>query len=314
MKRLLCRIPTPRISAPTLADARRDLTKIIAPAGDTAGALTQVHLALEARRQIAGENPRDAAALRGLEQAWQMLGDIQSDNANQYEQAADSLGRALSIARSLVAQFPNQNVYRTDLASVLSSLGNNWQQAKEPVRAYPFYKESLALVRQLAAADPADARSQRSLAIHGTNLALVLEKMGQVRKAERLYRESIVLQQQLMEQDPASLRHPYDLSFVQAALGRLLIKNKHAAAGRQELQAAAAINNRLLKLDPENTGYRQRQSHILEALGDELQSRHKWDLALVQYQQAADILRSTSWRNCAGGKSAGDRGADRRLP
>ncbi len=284
-----------------LADARREYAHVIASAGDTAGALAQIHLALDARRQIAGENPRDPAARQGLEHAWQMLGDIQSENARQYDQASESLTRALTIARSLAAEFPDQNVYRTDLASVLSSLGNNRQQAKEPEQAYLFYRESLALVRELAAADPADARSHRSLAIHSTNLALVLEKMGQPAEAERLYRESIVLQQQLIEQDPASRRHSYDLAFVRGALGRLLVKEKRAAEGRQELQEAFALHHRLLELDPENIEYRMRQSRILEALGDELRDRNNWDQALADYRQAADLLKPRHGETVFGG-------------
>jgi eukaryotic-like serine/threonine-protein kinase len=288
-------------SRASLADARREYARVIALSGDAAGALAQIHLALDARRQIADENPRDAAARQGLEHAWQMLGDIQSEYARQYEQASESLTRALTIARALVAEFPDQNSYRTDLASVLSSLGNNRQQTKEPEQAYPFYSESLKLVRELAAADPADARSRRSLAIHSTNLALVLEKIGQPADAERLYRESIVLQQQLIEQDPASRRHSYDLAFVRGALGRLLVKLKRADEGRQELQEAAALHNRLLQLDPENIEYRMRQSRILEALGDELRDRRDWDLALAEYQQAADLLRSRHGETVFGG-------------
>jgi tetratricopeptide (TPR) repeat protein len=285
----------------SLADARREYARVIALSGDAPGALAQIHLALDARLQIADENPRDAAARQGLEHAWQMLGEIQSEYARQYQPAAESLARALTIARSLAAEFPDQNAYRTDLASVLSSLGNNRQQAKEPAQAYPFYRESLALVRELAAADPADARSRRSLAIHSTNLALVLEKMGQPAEAERLYRESIVLQQQLIDQDPASRRHPFDLGFVRGALGRLLVKANRAAEGRQELQEAAAIHQRLLQLDPENIEYRTRQSRIFEALGDELQDRRQWDQALAEYQQAADLLKPRHGETVFGG-------------
>ncbi len=282
-----------------LADARRDLAKTMATAGDTVGALAQVHLALAARLQIANENPRDPAARRGLERAWQMLGDIQSEKAS--EQAADSLTRALSIARALATEFPDQNAYRTELASVLSSLGNNWQHAGDSARAYPFYRASLSLIRELAAADPADARSKRSLAIHSTNLALALERTGQPAEAERLYRESIVLQQELIDQDPASPRHTFDLAFARVSLGRLLVKNGRAAEGRQELQESADLLRQLLQLDPENVEYRMRQSRVLEALGDELRDRRKWDLALTEYQQAAELLRSRHGETVLGG-------------
>lgn len=276
----------------SLAEARRGWARTLASSGDTEAALTQIRLALEARRQIAAENPHDAAARQGLEHALQMHGDIYGDLPRKQTQAAESLSEALSIARSLVAEFPDQNTYRTDLASVLSSFGNNWQKANEPQRAYPFYRESLSLVRELAAADPADARSRRSVAIHSTNLALVLEIMGQSGEAERLYRESIVLQQRLMEQNPASRRHPYDLAFVRGALGRLLIKNGRAADGRQELHAASDLQNRLLEFDPENPDYRMRQSQVLKTLGDELRERREWALALAEYQRAAKLLRS----------------------
>ncbi len=276
----------------SLADARRALATTIAAEGDANGALVQIHLALDSLRKIVSEFPRDVDARRGLERAWQTLGDIQSSYLNEYAEASKSLTEALSIARALVVEFPGQNAYRTDLASVLSTLGNTWSQAQDPGRAYPFYRESWTLVRALAVADPADARTRRSVAIHSTNLGLVLDKRGEIAEAEQLFRDSIALQLSLIEQNPENRQHPYDLAFARASLGRLLVRTGRRTDGRHELEKSASLGQGLLKIDPENLEYRLRLSRTYESLADELRSRRVWELARTGYQQAIDLLRS----------------------
>jgi tetratricopeptide (TPR) repeat protein len=115
-----------------LADARQNLAVSLASVEDKQGALEQIQLAVNLRRDILAGNPKDAAAQRGLEQAWLIRGNLERDQSGNYTSAVESQMQALAIARALAVRFPHQNSYRTDVASVLSSLGNTWMSAKEP--------------------------------------------------------------------------------------------------------------------------------------------------------------------------------------
>ena len=287
----------PKLDRPAridLARARSKLAGVLATQADAQPALQQIRLAVDEQRALLKDAPQDKLAQEALVNVLIVSGEIERDQIKAYPAAFQSFNEGLSLARALVAQDPGARHYRTQLASLLNNLGHTWLQRNDPLQAIACYTESLGLVKALAASDPNDARSHRSVAIHSTNLALALSRIGRLAQAELTFRDAIHVHESIRAKNPESFQPILDLAFAHSALGQSLLRNGNPTEGRRQLEEAKNLDNILVRQDPANSLYRLRLAKVHEDLGDERKRAGACPEALTHYQDAIDLLQTST--------------------
>ena len=207
-----------------LADTHLSVAEALRSSGDVSQAFAHAAKALEIWEGLLPDAAGASESRRGIVNAAMLLGDMEREQRGDWPRALSFIERALRVARELAAEFPEDRQCRADLASALNIAGHFYASSPEPRQALPYYQQSLAIVEALSASDPADARMRRSVGIHNTNLALVLDKVRDDAAAEARYRRSLEIHAALVAVDPQNSQYLNDLAFVRSYLGLLLVR------------------------------------------------------------------------------------------
>jgi hypothetical protein len=81
--------------------------------------------------------------------------------------------------------------------------------------------DGLAIAERLAAADPANAQTQRDLSVSYNKLGDVMSAVGNLAEAERLFRDGLATAERLAAADPANAQTQRDLSAVRQRIDDL---------------------------------------------------------------------------------------------
>src|SRR5580704_16446130 len=97
-----------------------------------------------------------------------------TDGSDNRQSATGEAGRALDVARAVLARDPANPEARRDLAAGLTALGDILKSQGDLDGALAAYHEGLAVRRDLCAAEPADAQWQRDASLTAERIAGVL--------------------------------------------------------------------------------------------------------------------------------------------
>ena len=140
-----------------------------------------------------------------------------------------------------------------------------------------------------AGADPADARSQRLLAVIHERLGDVEVAAGDLAAARAAYQASLDIRTRLAAADPANTQRQRDLSVSQSKLGDVARAAGDLAAARAAYQASLDIFLRLAAADPANTQWQSDLSISHNKLGDVAIAAGDLAAARAAYQASLDI-------------------------
>jgi tetratricopeptide (TPR) repeat protein len=119
------------------------------------------------------------------------------------------------------------------------------------------YRESLAVRRRLAEADPSNAGWQRDLSVSQERIADVQLAQGDLAGALESYRESLAVSRRLAEADPSNAGWQRDLSFILTRLAQVYGKQGVHAEALPLAEESLAIDERLAALDRINVTWQQ---------------------------------------------------------
>jgi serine/threonine protein kinase len=147
------------------------------------------------------------------------------DNLGEWDNAAAAARQALAINQQLVADLPDEPMYRRELARCQRGVGQLLIR-KSPSEGEAFLWQALKLQEQLLADYPADAHYQAELAYTHETLGVLLHSTGRRAQAEEAFRKVIGLLEEAMAQSPASADYEARLSVGRSNLGALLGRDR----------------------------------------------------------------------------------------
>ena len=149
-----------------------------------------------------------------------------------------------------------------------------------PAEARPVWEETLARYERLLAANPADAQSQRNVALVGKYLGTLLENAGEIALAKTHYARSLELDQQRLLAAPDNPRVQFDAAMSFASSASIAERMQdHETAGRY-FQKSLALRRQLAAADPSNMQARHRLGYLLARVA--AQVRGQGDVAAAR--------------------------------
>jgi eukaryotic-like serine/threonine-protein kinase len=209
-------------------------------------------------RQAAGKleglrrtNPDDTEAERILAKCLVSLGVALSWETRQTEAEAE-MTRAVTIAESLVARFPNDTNLKQDLWKFYESASSIYEEVDD-ARAFELCEKSRRVVEEIIAADPANAQARHNLSksfsrlgISASNIGKPVEALGYLERAM-----SIVIE--LQEKDPLNRGYDRDVSALYIRIGVAREKQRDLPGAVAAFGKSAELYEKQLAGDAANT-------------------------------------------------------------
>ncbi|HET6880872.1 MAG TPA: protein kinase [Pirellulales bacterium] len=216
-------------------------------------------------------NAEPAARLQTAK-AYRRVGILQRE-LKQYDKAADSLAKAVSLLLQLTEESPTEPQRRSELAETYRWQGLLWQftsevrQLKEAEKAY---RQAIALAGQLVAEFPTNPDLRMHAATYYMGLGATVRPLGRPENAEAEYLQAVKIWRKLVADFPTDRWYRHELAFTLDELGLLW----QEVANRPEnaepfLREALELHERLVEEDstPENCArLAKTQQRVLQIL------------------------------------------------
>ncbi|HKP14266.1 MAG TPA: hypothetical protein VJZ91_19250 [Blastocatellia bacterium] len=196
-------------------------------------------------------NPDDTEAERILAKCLVSLGVALSWETRQTEAEAE-MARAVTIAESLVARFPNDTNLKQDLWKFYESASSIYEEVDD-ARAFELCEKSRRVVEEIIAADPANAQARHNLSksfsrlgISASNIGKPVEALGYLERAM-----SIVIE--LQEKDPLNRGYDRDVSALYIRIGVAREKQRDLPGAVAAFGKSAELYEKQLVDDAANT-------------------------------------------------------------
>jgi tetratricopeptide (TPR) repeat protein len=167
-------------------------------------------------------------------------------------------GKALAINQTLAGELPNDSQIKLDLAKSYQDFGYMHGASGHADEAIDNIRKGVALLEELAGADPASVHLQDELALSYDNLALMLTDLKKNHsEALTIFRKSQKIGDALLAADPTNTKlqrgqaiGDFNVALVSASLGdtRTALESSRRALATLKKMAAA---------DPQNEDFRQ---------------------------------------------------------
>jgi non-specific serine/threonine protein kinase/serine/threonine-protein kinase len=196
-------------------------------------------------------NPGDTETERILAKCLVSLGVALSWESRQPEAEAE-MARAVTIAESLVARFPNDTNLKQDLWKFYESASAIYEEVDD-ARAFELCEKSRRVVEEIIAADPANAQARHNLSksfsrlgISASNIGKPVEALGYLERAM-----SIVIK--LQEKDPLNRGYDRDVSALYIRIGVAREKQRDFPGAVAAFEKSAELYEKQLANDAANT-------------------------------------------------------------
>ncbi|MES1198739.1 MAG: tetratricopeptide repeat protein [Pseudomonadota bacterium] len=293
-------------SDPALADAQ---SKILAK--DFAGATDAVRAVAEAESRARGESAAREAQL------WRDLGLLESARSvaaaiEAYEKArtlaANDFGTLIYLSRlygfsnSLVkAMERGQAALKTasdarERSIALDEIGDVLSARNDLEGALTNYRESLAIRKRLADADPSHGERQRDVSVSLDRIGDVLRARNDLEGALTNYRESLAIRKRLADADPSHGERQRDVSLSLERIGDVLSARNDLEGALTNYRESLAIRKRLADADPSHGERQQDVAVSCAKLAMVSEQLRRTEDACAYWRRAHEILQILSAR------------------
>ena len=202
---------------------------------------------------------------------------------------------ALDAVAGWMERFPadkaEEPVWRRERSSLLNRQGDVLRAQGDLAGALAAYRESLAVSRRLAEADPSNAGWQRDLSVSQEKIGAVLRAQGDLAGALATYRESLEVMRRLAEADRSNAGWQRDLSVSHNKVGDVLRAQGDLAGALAAYRESLELRRRLAEADPSNAGWQRDLSVSQERIGDVLCAQGDLAGALAAYRESLAVSR-----------------------
>ena len=212
--------------------------------------------------------------------------------------------RAIEYLDRLAAETAGEAPLQRELADAYAKMGDaqgnpylaNLGDGPGAMRSY---QKAFALHAALAAADPADATSQRNLAADHVRIADMLWADGKYASSLERYRLAMANYERLAAEDATRLEDRFNVTRVLNRMGQLQMNAGELAEALQLYRHSLALTSGLTAAAPTDVTYRRGFGVASLKLGDVADRMHDYQTAFDAYSQAERILRQLSLENPA---------------
>ena len=270
-----------------------------------AEAIAPLQQALGKIEALRRENPDDTETERILAKCLSSLGLALSWESRQPEAEAE-MARAVSIAESLVARFPNDTNLKQDLWKFYESASSIYEEIDD-AHAFELCEKSRRVVEEVIAADPANAQARHNLSKSFSRLGISASNLGKPVEALGYLARAMAIVLELQEKDPLNRGYDRDVSALYIRIGVAREKQRDFAGALSSYQKSAALYEKQLAADAANTialrdlaiAYRRAGKvckEIVKTTDGQLRQTHL-AAAKENYQQALDALLKAQAQN-----------------
>src|SRR5262249_49016172 len=152
--------------------------------------------------------------------------------------------------------------------------------------------KAATLLESLAVSDPADLKTQFSLASALVLRGTIYTQAGQWKEGQAQYERALAVYRRLVEINSADYGYQRDLAFAEKHLGSNLIMQKQLQPALELYRAALTIDEAQLNADPQNASRRYNITFSYSDIGFILGHQGNIDGALGYYRKALAIRKA----------------------
>ncbi len=262
--------------------------------GDLKGGLSFAVKSLGILQPLAQAEPDDPAVLDKLENAYEVIGDIQggnglSANLGDTDAALESHGRALAIAKRLAEKNLKDPKLQRSLAIYRMKVADDQVKQGQRAAAIKSYNEALDIYRTISAGG-GNTLYLRETTVLLTRIGDAQLMDGNSRAAFRTYRESMDIAEGLAVADPKNALAQEDLAIGYAMMGKASADSGNRQEGLLQLNKAIALIEADMKHDPNHSARKRIAGLLYVWRGEVLAAAGAIDKALVDYEKTAAIM------------------------
>ena len=193
----------------------------------------------------------DAETERILATCLAYLGLALSWESRQPEAEAE-MTRAVTIAESLVARFPNDTNLKQDLWKTYESASGIYEQIDD-ARAFELCDKSRRVAEEIIAADPANAQARHNLSKSFSRLGVSASHLGKPVEALGFLERAMAIVLELQEKDPLNRGYDRDVSALYIRIGLARLKQRDFTGALAAFEKSAELYEKQLAADAANT-------------------------------------------------------------
>jgi serine/threonine protein kinase/tetratricopeptide (TPR) repeat protein len=197
-------------------------------------------------RQVARSETSDPEVRKVVARAFNRMAIFQWQ-LGAIEEARKAHREAIARTEQLVAEFPENRSYRTDLASCRDSLAAFLRSQSDRVGTVGQYRAALDLWKRLVADFPDDLHSRENLAADHKHVALLQTEAGQWAEAKAHWQEAVKAQEELAARFPQELVHQLKVAEALTEMGRQLWQHGEPRAATDSFRRALELWTRLAR-------------------------------------------------------------------
>ncbi|HEX8737593.1 MAG TPA: protein kinase [Pyrinomonadaceae bacterium] len=196
-------------------------------------------------------NPDDTETGRIFAKCLAALGLALSWESRQPEAEAE-MARAVAIAESVVARFPNDTNLKLELWKVYDTASSIYEQIDD-ARAFELSEKARKTVEEIIAADPADAQARHNLSKTFSRLGVSASNLGKHVEAIGLLERAMAIVLELQEKDRLNRGYDRDVIVLYTRIGLARMKERDFASALAAFQKSAELYEKQLANDAANT-------------------------------------------------------------
>jgi non-specific serine/threonine protein kinase/serine/threonine-protein kinase len=196
-------------------------------------------------------NTGDTETERILAKCLASLGLALSWESRQPE-AEVEMGRAVTIAESLVARFPNDNNLKQDLWKVYETASGIYEEIDD-ARAFELCEKSRRVVEGIIAADSANTQARHNLSKSFSRLGISASNLGRPAEAIGFLERAMGIVLELQKKDPLNRGYDRDVSALYIRIGVTRFKQRDFLNALLAFEKSAKLYEQQLASDAANT-------------------------------------------------------------
>jgi len=196
-------------------------------------------------------NADDAETQRILARCLASLGVALSWESRQPEAEA-AMTRAVAIAASLAARFPNDTNLKLELWKTYESASSIYEQIDD-ARAFELCEKSRRVVEEIIAADPANAQARHNLSKSFSRLGVSASHLGKPVAALGFLERAKAIVLELQKKDSLNRGYDRDASALHIRIGLARLKQRDFTGALAAFEKSAELYEKQLAADAANT-------------------------------------------------------------
>jgi non-specific serine/threonine protein kinase/serine/threonine-protein kinase len=196
-------------------------------------------------------NAGDVETERILAVCLTSLGLALSWESRQPEAEAE-MARAVAIAETLAARFPNDTNIKQELWKVYESASGIYEQIDD-ARAFELCEKSRRVVEGIIAADPANAQARHNLSKSFSRLGVSASHLGKPVEALAFLERAMAIVLELQKKDPLNRGYDRDVSALYIRIGLARLKQRDFTGALAAFEKSTELYEKQLANDAANT-------------------------------------------------------------